>query len=345
MARLYGVTHCSSHGSVTAGFEAALRDAGCLDGLVTLTFGPDEDVPGGATAPVGIFTGPLNRLTVMRRNAQHEERLVMVAVNSTAVPPQLIDDLHRHATGLLAPSRWNAEVLRSLTELPVMVVPHGVLPVLHACGPQPCVEAFDEGYFVVLHFSTTTGRRKGTRELAEAWCAVRHDLPVRSRLVLILDGHANLTLRDLDRPGQDVFVAPRTNLAPEAQPYLFSRAHVVAQPSRGEGFGLLPLEARACGCPVLMTACTGHHEHVGTAEDGVVVVPTGDLEAIDDGPGALAPSLRVEDVAESLLIAARDWRELKARAMARAAAFKEKWTWRNKLRELTSLLKPSSPSR
>ena len=64
---------------------------------------------------------------------------------------------------------------------------------------------------------------------------------------------------------------------------LYSQATVLLYPSRYEGFGLPPLEAMACGCPVVTTAVGAVPEY---AVDGrnATVVPLGD-------PGALANAL------------------------------------------------------
>jgi glycosyltransferase involved in cell wall biosynthesis len=41
---------------------------------------------------------------------------------------------------------------------------------------------------------------------------------------------------------------------------LYASAHCYLQPSRGEGFGLMPLQAIAQGCPTILTAAHGHAE-------------------------------------------------------------------------------------
>ncbi len=48
-------------------------------------------------------------------------------------------------------------------------------------------------------------------------------------------------------------------------PHLYRAAMVMAYPSFAEGFGIPPLEAMACGCPVITSATTALEEVVGSA--------------------------------------------------------------------------------
>jgi len=64
---------------------------------------------------------------------------------------------------------------------------------------------------------------------------------------------------------------------PEADlPALYSGAEIFAFPSRYEGFGLPPLEALACGAPVLCCDTSSLPEVVGTAG---VLLPPDDADA------------------------------------------------------------------
>jgi len=65
------------------------------------------------------------------------------------------------------------------------------------------------------------------------------------------------------------------------KPALYRGAAVFVYPSRYEGFGLPPLEAMACGTPVVTTRCASLPEVVGEA--GLVVSP--------DDPGALGQAI------------------------------------------------------
>jgi glycosyltransferase involved in cell wall biosynthesis len=54
-------------------------------------------------------------------------------------------------------------------------------------------------------------------------------------------------------------------ISAEAEVDLYARAHCYLQPSRGEGFGLQPLQALAQGCPTILTDAHGHEifAHLG----------------------------------------------------------------------------------
>lgn len=341
MARLYGVTHVSSHGTVTHGFARALESVGKLDGLVDLTQIPsDDDEPvGGALARDAVFTGSLDRMGVMACNARHDRRYAMVAPNSTVIPKRLIEDLERQATHILAPSTWAYHVLRAqCPALPVLVAPHGVSHDLQPYSAQPCRQDYEAGGFKVFHFSTSNGERKATRELVQAWQRVHADLGPGARLYCVLNNPTSLQWVGLDDHRTNVSLCDRNDHSEAVFAAHMAHIHLVAQPSRGEGFGLVPLEARAAGCPVLMTDCTGHSEHAGTSEDGCVVVPSGPYAEIDDGPGAEAPTVRVDDIAQALLEAHRNWKKLKENALARAELVRRNWSWEKKLATILPLL-------
>jgi glycosyltransferase involved in cell wall biosynthesis len=63
-------------------------------------------------------------------------------------------------------------------------------------------------------------------------------------------------------------------------PYLH-RADVLVYPSFEDGLGLAPLEALACGVPVIVTEDTGMKEYVLDGKNGYIL-PTGDIDALVD---------------------------------------------------------------
>lgn len=59
---------------------------------------------------------------------------------------------------------------------------------------------------------------------------------------------------------------------------LYSSADVFAFPSHVEGFGLPPLEAMACGCPVVTTDCLGVRDYVIENKNAIMVPPKNPLK-------------------------------------------------------------------
>ncbi len=81
-------------------------------------------------------------------------------------------------------------------------------------------------------------------------------------------------------------------VADDALPALYGGADALCYPSRYEGFGLPPLEAMACGCPVLCSRASSLPEVVG---DAGILLPFGDssawahaLETLLSSPSVLA---------------------------------------------------------
>lgn len=102
-------------------------------------------------------------------------------------------------------------------------------------------------------------------------------------------------------------------VAEEDKPALYAAARVFLYPSVYEGFGLPPLEAMACGTPVIVSNTSSLPEVVGEA--GVLLAP-------DDAAG-WADALRM------LLTDEARWQDLRARGLAQARLF----SWEKAARE------------
>lgn len=354
MVRLYGrgVGH-GSHAQVTAGFRSALEHAGILAGFVAFDCDPppDEPQPGGALAPRAVFTGPLGFLPAMRRGTRHAERYAMLAPNSTFVPGNLMMALEQLCTEILVPSQWALDIVEENTSVSVRVVPHGVAPgftdklELRAAARA----AYRRSEFDVLHLSSTAYDRKGTLALLTAWgmLMAKGELPQESRLRLVLEIEAmSKTMAWMAENTaalalQNVFVTARMDASPDRLAETYSSHHVVCQPSRGEGFGMVPLEALACGVPIVATACTGHSQWFARGLPGAVPVEHGSVMPIDDGPGALAPSVEPDAIAAALRAAYSGWEHLDRAADGHAAAMRADWSWSRQLAPFMAVL--SSP--
>lgn len=355
--RIYGRNvGYGSYAQVTRGFVEGLASPELTPHLVALDEegGEEEEAIPGALAPAAIYTAPLNQTSVMARNARHQRRYVMVAPNSDTLPLRLLQQVCCDATDLLTPSQWGATQLRASLErigratLPVTVVPHGVST---AFAPWPerrarVRAAYAEGHFRVLHLSSSDRQRKGTRELLVAWerALAAKILPAQAELILVLDVAAEMSLKswmvDADvRPPPHAAFCPRLDLSPAALREAYTAAHLICQPSRGEGFGLCPLEARACGVPVAATYCTGHSEHIPEPGiTGVVRVEHGPETDLDDLPGSKAPSVSPDAILEALRDSYRHWHDLEAQAQDLAPEVRRVWSWQTQLRPFAERL-------
>jgi len=270
---------------------------------------------------------------VMVGRGEHKHRLLMIAANSSWLPEVMMRRAVKMCTGFVAPSLWSANVIRYYAEeLPVLVYHHGVDP---AFKPDESGE-IPPGRFRAVHLASTHMQRKGTEELIHAWALARQRraIPKDALLRLVVDGprgYFNETIGEACRgdieAAESYQLAQRLDLKLEDMAALYRDHHLVVQPSRAEGFGLCPLEARACGVPIVATLCTGHGSHVLAGDPGVIVVSHGPESEIDDGPGALAPTISEHTIADALGKAYSNYSELFAGAQQAAPTIHEEWNW------------------
>lgn len=336
MIRLYG--HSFGEGSftqVTRGFVEAGKATKTFAGLVPIDALDDETVYPGGKAAVAVNCGAPSAVAYATRLGVHRQRWLMLAPNSDRIPESMVKWLPEFITGLLAPSKWGAEVLRRFFKLPVRVAPHGVPADL---TPRPALRLTarcraEDGLFAVVHLTSTNAERKGTRELLDAWKLLRdrRRLPAEAMLLVIApqeglaEQRAWVESRGLGQAPARVAVQGSLSIPSGRFRDFLSLATLICQPSRAEGFGLVPLEARALGIPVAATACTGHSEHVAPGP-GVEVIAHGPDAPLDDLPGAMAPSVEPEAIAEAILRVLEHPR-LHHEALSAAAAVGKAWSW------------------
>ncbi|MEH0633785.1 glycosyltransferase family 4 protein [Streptomyces bottropensis] len=130
-------------------------------------------------------------------------------------------------------------------------------------------------------------RQKGQDVLLAAWDAVLRQVP-GARLVLVGDGPEGERLRALAPEGV-LFAGGVTDAVP-----WYQAADLVVLPSRWEGMALAPLEAMACGRPVVLSDVDGARESLPPGQEPVSVEDPAALA------GAVARLLRDPLLRESL---------------------------------------------
>ena len=150
-----------------------------------------------------------------------------------------------------------------------------------------------EGYILYVG---TIQPRKNLDTLIEAFSRLRRDSLITEKLVIVgrkgwLYDNLFARIKELDLEQEVLF----TGFVPDEElPNLYDGARVFAYLSLFEGFGLPPLEAMACGVPVITSNTTSLPEVVG---DAGISVPPRDVEGV---AAALQRVLGNADVAAAM---------------------------------------------
>jgi len=173
-----------------------------------------------------------------------------------------------------------------------------------------------EGDYVL--FVGTLEPRKGLDDLLAVWESISESIAPRPRLVIC--GGSGWKTGIAQRDGIELTgYVDRERLRA-----LYRGAMAFVYPSRYEGFGIPPLEALACGAPVVATRTGAIPEFTG---DAALLVNPGDRDGLRDALVRLLrdPSLR---------------RELRARGPERAALYR----WERSAMLMTELLEEAAES-
>jgi glycosyltransferase involved in cell wall biosynthesis len=238
-------------------------------------------------------------LSRAKRIAAVSRAIASEAMRWFAVPPRLLEIVPNGVDDFFSPSPG---ALRHPLPADAGRGPTPTEPPLPVSGERVGVR----GHNFIL-FVGTLEPRKGIDDLIAVWQSLAEPRP---RLVLC--GERGWRVRVPDGVEVTGWV-DRERLRE-----LYRRARVFVYPSRYEGFGIPPLEAMACGAPVIATRTGAIPEY---AEGAALLIDPGDREALRDGL--------------TRLLADRELREdLGARGVERAKQYR----WERSARLMTDLL-------
>ncbi len=223
-------------------------------------------------------------------------------------------------------TRQDVVELLGLPSRKVDVVYPGVDQRFTVIQEREVLERVKELYRLSYPFILSVGTlepRKNLIVLLEAYSMLkdRHHLPHR----LVIAGREGWLYEGVFRRVEQLSLTEEVvflGFVPDEHlPGLYTLADVLAFPSVYEGFGLPPLEAMACGTPVVTSDCSSLPEVVGEAG---LLVPADDPEALAEAIGRVLDDSKLRE-------------DLVRRGLARAAEFSWEATGKKLLATYESL--------
>ena len=257
----------------------------------------------------------------------HAQRVLVTVCETDPIPKAWVDACNT-TTLVVVPSEWCKEVLEaSGVNVPIMVVPHGVDRIINPV-PQVC----PRGEHVKLLHVTGALSFPWRKSTSQVLLAYKHLKKTHPELALFL---RTPRTPSLDRALAELN-APGIVLEGQSQngDILYESYDAVIQPSRGEGFGMVPLEARCLGVPALLTRLTGHGQHFATGVDIEVHAGHTALMSSQDNNGGFAPTVTVQAVGHAIEELLADLQGHQQRATAWAVKKAHLWRWTRVLQPL-----------
>ncbi|WP_336331177.1 glycosyltransferase family 4 protein [Haloarcula sp. CGMCC 1.2071] len=167
-----------------------------------------------------------------------------------------------------------------------------------------------------LLFVGSMNPRKNLKRVIKSYAAIKTQTDLPHKLVIIGPENKNI-FKSVDIESRDDIIAPGFVTEGELK-YAYENADVFVFPSLYEGFGLPPLEALACGTPVVASETTSLGEIL---QEGCIQVDPEDIQDITD---AIVRILDDEQLADELA--------------AQGQAYAREFTWENATGQLRDVL-------
>ena len=349
-----------SFGALAEGYIHAFEELGVTYAALDYRVPPDEDGfgVGGGNYDIGIYLGEPTHIELLNMHAKHKEKFLVLAPNGYGVKKVILDACKKSWAKPLAPSEWAADVIQYETGVRPELAPHGVHLVLPKGGTRRYgveeMEALQEHWEEVrdgrrgekmelVHFTSTATDRKGTLSILRAMD--EHHMSDLCSLDIKCDPHVAPAIRDIVsrlpyRARREIVINPESIPNDGSLAWYIDGFDAVLQPSRAEGFGLVPLEAASIGVPAILTMTTGHKDFCLDLDGSEAVesrsTSDGELETFDDsvdkyefmdGEEFYGSPLDPYDIFVSV---GRMRDNLPARnnlAIANSWAIRQKWSW------------------
>ena len=254
---------------------------------------------------------------------RHEHMFGYHVPDVSSPPPLWGKQIADGCDHVLTPSRWCKSLLSNLgLRQKITVVRHGIdADVFYPAGGR-------SRSIVLRHYcSSESMERKGTIELLRAATMLLSHRFSAGSVVFRVSVPAQAFPRVVgfahEFPGGRIEVIEDVPRMPEDFADELRLVSAVVQPSRAEGFGLIPLQAVACGTPVVLTETTGHAEYIDDIKDVAEVVRSGIMESCS---GGRAPSI-IQTSLVNALIQTINVASNRERLVGVSEEVRRRWSW------------------
>lgn len=267
------------------------------------------------------------------KQMRNDVRLIFTMFESDQIPEEWPEYL-KLADEVIVPSTWCQKVFAK-SGIKTTVVPLGYNSDVFTYHDRP-VPVENDGIFTFIHYDSFNVR-KGFMEIVEAFSQEFDPKePVRLVLKTIRDSSPIPILKS-EYPNIEVV---RGSLSEVDLWKLLCRANCMVYPSRGEGFGITPLEAMATGLPAIIPNAHGMSEYfdpeymlevkVGHTEPGLYNrfkgQNVGDMTVVD-----------VEDLRRQMRYAYSNQRQMKILGR-NASEYVKKFTYKKTAERMAAIL-------
>lgn len=300
-----------------------VEECGRLDGL------RGKDIPGGNFPMSRLDDGPetvspvalwLSTPPSAKRWYVGQHASILTMWESTQMPAGFREGIENFDR-IFVPSDQNVELF-SQYHPDVRKVPLGIDPVAWGYKERHAVDR--DFNFITAGY----GPRKNVKEVSEAFqIAFPGGRPIGSGPV------PHLYCRSRDNVGGPNVHLISSAITEEEEISLYAQAHCYVSGSRGEGWGLMPLQAIAQGCPTILADAHGHHEfaHLGI---GIGWDPISAAGATFWGDGGEWWEPKIDEMVEAMRYVYENHEQAFKNAASSSQAALATYTWDNCAQEL-----------
>lgn len=254
-----------------------------------------------------------------------KKNIAIIPWETTTVPMSWIGKINSF-DALFVPCKQNIEDFRnSGVTVPIELIHWGIDPAKFYPIQRPESKIFTFGTLGALSL------RKGTDVLIQAF---KEAFPTEKDVKLICKTSFNNYPFNVKDDRVEVQMTPVTN--EELMTSFYKRVDCFVFPTRGEGFGLTPLEAMATGIPAIVTGWSGPKEYmtpeVGWTIDHTMVPATSftDIVYREECGNWAEPSK--EHLKQLMRYAYEHREEVKEKGAKAAEYVKKNWLWSDKVK-------------